>query len=146
MIPKVGISLHLVKMHPNFHLSYGILIRKYKNVMITLQKEWDNPLKIRFCFQTGDKIVIYVSTRGHWDCTILQHHCTTFGFDSDYTEVLQGGTISMPTGRHVDSLYYNRVIILNLELVQFWLFLAAFGTPLARSFLIDKKKPHKTFI
>jgi hypothetical protein len=29
--------------------------------MITLQKERENPLKISFCFQTGDKIVIYVS-------------------------------------------------------------------------------------
>jgi hypothetical protein len=29
----------------------------------------------------------------------FQHHCTTFGFASGYTEVLQGGTISMPTGR-----------------------------------------------
>jgi len=38
---------------------------------ITLQRERENPLKIRFCFQTGDKIVIYVSTRGHWDCTTL---------------------------------------------------------------------------
>jgi len=27
----------------------------------------------------------------------------------------------------------NRVVILNLEHVQFWLFLAAFGTPLTRS-------------
>ena len=73
--------------------------------MITLQKYQENPLSIRFCFQTGDKIVIYVSTREHWDCTTLQHHCTTFGFTSGYTEVLQGqgGTISMPTGRHVDN-------------------------------------------
>jgi hypothetical protein len=38
----------------------------------------------------------------------------------------------------------NRVVILNLELVQFWLFLAAFGTPLTWSFPI-KKKPN-TFI
>jgi hypothetical protein len=52
-------------MHPNVHLSYGILVRKYKNVTITLRKEQENPLKICFCFQTGDKIVIYVSTRGH---------------------------------------------------------------------------------
>jgi hypothetical protein len=37
----------------------------------------------------------------------------------------------------------NRVVIPNLELVQFWLFLAAFGTPLTRSFPIKK---HKTFI
>ena len=34
-----------------------------------------------------------------------QHHCTAFGFASGYTEVLQGGTISMPTDRHVDNLY-----------------------------------------
>jgi hypothetical protein len=64
-------------MHPNIHLSYGILVRKYKNVTITLQKERDNPLQISFCFQTGDEIVIYVSTRGHWDCTTLQHHDAT---------------------------------------------------------------------
>jgi len=44
----------------------------YKNVTITLQKERDNPLRISFCFQTGAKIVIYVSTCGHWDCTTLR--------------------------------------------------------------------------
>ena len=38
----------------------------------------------------------------------------------------------------------NRVVILNLEHVQFWLFLAAFGTPLTRSF--PTKKKHKTFV
>jgi hypothetical protein len=42
-----------------------MLVRKYKNVTITLQKERENPLKVRFCFQNGDTIVIYVSTRGH---------------------------------------------------------------------------------
>ena len=91
-------------MHPDFHLSYGILVRKYKNVTITLQKERENPLKISFCFQTGDKIIIYVSTHGHLDCTILQLLWTSFGFALGFTEVLQGGTISMPTGRHVDNL------------------------------------------
>jgi hypothetical protein len=60
-----GISLHIVKMHPNFHRSKGILVCNYKIVMITLQKEQENPLKISFCFQNGDKIVIYVSTHGH---------------------------------------------------------------------------------
>jgi hypothetical protein len=25
-----------IEIHPNFHMSYGILLRKYKNVMITL--------------------------------------------------------------------------------------------------------------
>jgi hypothetical protein len=39
----------------------------------------------------------------------------------------------------------NRVVILNLELVQFWLFLAVFGIPLTWSFPI-KINPHKTFI
>ena len=68
-----GISLHIVKMHPNFHPSKGILVCNYKIVMITLQKEQENSLKISFCFQNGDKIVIYVSTHGHWDCTTLQH-------------------------------------------------------------------------
>ena len=38
----------------------------------------------------------------------------------------------------------NQVVILNWELPQFWLFLAAFGTPLTWSFPI--KKTHKTFI
>ena len=31
-----GISLHFIEIHPNFPMSYGILLRKYKNVMITL--------------------------------------------------------------------------------------------------------------
>jgi hypothetical protein len=74
-------------------------------------------IKISFCFQTGDKTVIYGSTHWHWDCTTLQHHCTTFGFASGYTEVLQGSTISMPTGRHVDNLYYPRLD----KNVGFWL-------------------------
>jgi hypothetical protein len=51
-------------MHLNFHLSYSILVRKSNNVMITLQKYQEKPLKIIFCFQTGDEIVIYVFTRG----------------------------------------------------------------------------------
>jgi hypothetical protein len=38
-------------------------------------------IKNRFCFQTGDTIVIYVSTSGHWDCTTLQHHCATICLD-----------------------------------------------------------------
>ena len=33
----------------------------------------------------------------------LLHYCATFGFASGYIEVPQGGTISMPTGRHVDN-------------------------------------------
>jgi hypothetical protein len=37
----------------------GNLVTKYKN-MVMLQKEEKNPLKIRFCFQPGDKIVIYI--------------------------------------------------------------------------------------
>jgi hypothetical protein len=48
--PEAGITLHFVKMHPNIHLSYGILDHKYKHVTITLQKEWENPLTISFCF------------------------------------------------------------------------------------------------
>ena len=37
VIPKVsGITLHFIEIHPNFHMSYDILLRKYKNVMITL--------------------------------------------------------------------------------------------------------------
>jgi hypothetical protein len=88
-----------------FTMTSCLLWRKYKNVTITLQKDRENPLKLGFCSNRG-KNVIYVSTRGHWDCTTLQHHCTTFGFASGYTEGLQGGTISMPTGRHVDNLYY----------------------------------------
>ena len=40
------IYLYFVKMHPYFHLIYGILISKYKNVMITLQKGEENPRTI----------------------------------------------------------------------------------------------------
>jgi hypothetical protein len=35
-----------------------------------------NPVQIRICFQTGNEIVIYVSTRGHGDCKTLQHYKT----------------------------------------------------------------------
>jgi hypothetical protein len=47
----------------------------------------------------------------------VQHHCTTFGFVSGCTEVLQAGTISMPTDRHVDNLYHPRLD----KNVGFWL-------------------------
>jgi hypothetical protein len=50
-----SISLPFVKMHTSFHLIYGINVRMYKNVMITLQKEQENPLQISFCFQTREK-------------------------------------------------------------------------------------------
>ena len=47
--------------------------------------------------------VIYVSTRGHWDCTTLMHFCIGWGEAEGCRVVLKGGTISMPMGRHVDS-------------------------------------------
>jgi hypothetical protein len=79
-------------MHPNFQLSYGILVRKYKNVTITLKIRTRKSIKNQFLiFKPRIK-------------TTLQHHCTTVGFASGYTEVLQGGAISMPTGRDVDNL------------------------------------------
>ena len=76
-------------MHPTLHVSYGILVPKYKNVMITLLKEQENPLKINFCFQAVDKIVLYVSTHGDWDCTTLEHYFST--------DKYRDGTISMHT-------------------------------------------------
>ena len=93
-----GISIH-VKMHPNFHLSYSILVCKSKNVMITLQKYQENPLKVSFCFQTGDNIVIYVSTRGHWDCTTLQQYCTTFGMFSTNKHFFSNNRLRMCSKR-----------------------------------------------
>ena len=45
--------LHLVKMHPNFHLSYVISVHKSKNVMITLQKYPENPLESVVVFKPG---------------------------------------------------------------------------------------------
>jgi hypothetical protein len=57
-----SISLHFDKMHTSFHLIYGSNVHMYKNVMITLQKEQENPLQISFCFQTREKIAIYVLT------------------------------------------------------------------------------------
>jgi hypothetical protein len=56
-ILKNVISLHFVKMHPNFHLSYDILVRKY-NVTITIKKRTRKSIKISFCFQTRDKNVL----------------------------------------------------------------------------------------
>ena len=67
-----GISLHFVKIHKNFHQSYGILVHKYNDI-ITLQKEQESPLNIRICFQARDKIITYVSARGHCNCTTFQH-------------------------------------------------------------------------
>ena len=39
--------------------------------------------------------VIYLSTRGHWDCTTLKHFCIARGEAEGCTAVLNGGTISM---------------------------------------------------
>jgi hypothetical protein len=44
-----------------------------------------------------------VSKRGHWDCTILKNFCIAWDEAEGCTVVLKGGTISMPTGRHVDN-------------------------------------------
>jgi hypothetical protein len=70
--------------------------------MITLKKYQENSLKVfvfkpgikslSTCLPVGIEIVPPISTTA------------TFGFASSYTEVLQGGTISMPTGRNVDNL------------------------------------------
>jgi hypothetical protein len=54
-----GISLHKVTTYSHFHLSYGILVRKYNNVMNTLQKEQEHPLKSVFIFKLG---IISLST------------------------------------------------------------------------------------
>jgi hypothetical protein len=62
----------------NFHLIYGIWDRKYKNITITLQKEQEYPLKLSFCFQISDNIVIHVYIHEHWNVTTRQHSCTEF--------------------------------------------------------------------
>jgi len=56
--------------------------------MITLQKEQENPLKISFCF----------SKRGY-NLRVEMWLLRLYHQASCYTEVLQCGTISMPTGR-----------------------------------------------
>ena len=69
-----------VKMHPQLHLSYAILVRMSKNVMITLQKYRENPLKISFfVFKLGIQS-LSVSTRGHWDCTTLRLYRSVSGW------------------------------------------------------------------
>ena len=47
----------------------------------------------------GALSVTYVSTHGHWDCTTRRAWAEAEGC----TVVQKGGTISMPTGRHVDN-------------------------------------------
>jgi DNA-binding protein YbaB len=42
-----------------------------------LRKEQENTVQIRICFQIGNEIVIYVSTRGHGDCRELDITTTT---------------------------------------------------------------------
>jgi hypothetical protein len=73
-------------MHPKLHLSYAILVRMSKNVMITLHKYKENPLKISFLFS-------------NWGYN--RYLCLPADIEivppSGYTEVFQGGTISMPT-------------------------------------------------
>ena len=41
---------------------------------------------------------------------------------------------------HILGYHCNRVVIVNLELVQFWLFLAAFRTPLTTDVIVSNKK------
>ena len=114
------ISLHFVKMHQNVHLSYVIFVRKYKNVMIMLQKEQENPLKISFCFEAEDIIIIYYinpqalrfyptseplySLQLHlrlyksalwWRLYPLQNSCTAFSFTLGYIKVLCGGVCTL---------------------------------------------------
>ena len=47
--------------------------------------------------------VIYVCTRGQLDCITLKHFCIAWGEAEGCTVLLKDGTISMPTGRHVDN-------------------------------------------
>jgi hypothetical protein len=49
------------------------------------------------------KYTLYVHCRWHWDCTTLEHCCIAWGAAEGCTLMLKGGTISMPTGRHVDN-------------------------------------------
>jgi hypothetical protein len=37
----------------NYHMSYGILVCKYKNAMITFQKDKENPQKSVYVFKLG---------------------------------------------------------------------------------------------
>jgi hypothetical protein len=46
---------------------------------------------------------LYVWKQGHWDCTTLKHFYIARGEAGGCTVLLKGGTISMPTGRHVDN-------------------------------------------
>jgi len=94
--------IHFIEIHPNFTWAMAFYSASTKTSWLR------------------DKNVIYVSPRGHWDCTTLQHHCTSFGFTSGYTEVLQGGTISMPTGRHVDNLKCNPNKIYRWKQYYWW--------------------------
>jgi hypothetical protein len=78
-------------MHPNFHLNYGILVHEYKNVVIKLQKEHENPLEINFCFQTEIKSLSMCLTMG-----------TEIIPPFSSTELLHGGSISMSRSRHME--------------------------------------------
>jgi hypothetical protein len=57
----------------------------------------------------------------HWDCTTLKNFCIAWGEAECCTRVLKGGTISMPTGRHVVD---NFISCLKKNPVFQWIFLS----------------------
>ena len=55
---------------------------------------------------------VNAATSGHCDCINVRHLCAAHSFAAPCTDVLQSGTISMFTRRHVDTNVANNVHLL----------------------------------
>ena len=84
---------------------YPWALRLYHpQALLYTRGHWDCTTLRHFCIPVGIEIVppqALLYTCGHWDCTTLKHFCIAWG--EGCTGVLKGGTISMPTSRHVDN-------------------------------------------
>lgn len=72
--------------------------------MIALQKEQENlPKNQFFVSKSGMKLVYACLRDGIENWPPFSTSVQLFSINSGYTEVLHGGTISLPTGRHIDN-------------------------------------------
>jgi hypothetical protein len=86
------------------HVYLWALRLYHPRALLYTRGHWDCTTLRHFCIPVGIEIVppqALLYTCGHWDCTTLKHFCIAWG--EGCTGVLKGGTISMPTSRHVDN-------------------------------------------
>ena len=111
-------------MHSSFHLIYGNLVRKYKKVMIRLQKEDEDKLKIRVFFPNWGlnhylRVYPWVLRLLH-HCTVLHVDnwcvlvwCVTFWTDSFYC------SCSRYTLQRTSRVFWTTYLTVNVQFVLF---------------------------